>query len=223
MSKTGEIAIVRANQDKVAKDYERRMVELQKRHTEELARQKAELEVSRRDREKVETSNRFLEHDLAQEAERARNARRTLKDRHGNVTQARPQQSPVTTPKKTRSLPFRDGFNDDEVVIISPSKSKDKSKPSTPKAGAKRKRGSALRSPNKPLSFSENDKVFDENDVGMAPLDVSDEVLAASDPIQKPSQSDFKNEEKFEVSYYAFIDADRISCTNLDDSSLNLY
>lgn len=184
----------------MAKDYERRMSELQQRHTDELARQKVELEISRRDREKVETSNRFLEHDLAQEAERARNARRTLKDRHGNATQARPQPSPLTTPKKTKSLPFRDGFNDDEVVMISPSKGKDRSKPSTPSAGAKRKRGSVQRSPSKPLSFNENDRMMDENDMGMTPLDVSDQVPAASDPIQKPSQNDIKNEAKFEVS-----------------------
>jgi len=141
LAKAGEIAIVRSNHEKAAKEHEKRLAVLQQMHSEEIARQKAELEAARKDREKVETDNRFLEHDLAQEAERAKTRTKTLKDGHGNLgRKGSAKQSPVTTPKKDKTLAFRDGFDDDEVFMVSPSKSKPASKASTPRAGVKRKR-----------------------------------------------------------------------------------
>jgi hypothetical protein len=141
MSKTGEIAIVRANHDKTAKEYERRLAVMQQLHAEEVAKQRAELDRLRRDRDKVETDNRFLQHDLAQEAERSKGPRRTLAIRPSNGTKPAEtaQPSPTSTPKKDKSLTIRDGFNDDEVIFISPTKAKERSKASTPK-GVKRKR-----------------------------------------------------------------------------------
>lgn len=133
MSKAGEIAIVRANHDKAAKEYERRLAVMQQLHAEEVGKQKAELERMRRDRDKVETDNRFLQHDLAQEAEKAKTTKRTV------VARQETRPSPTATPRKDKSLAHRDGFDDDEVMIISPSKRKEKTKPSTPK-GTKRKR-----------------------------------------------------------------------------------
>ena len=141
MSKTGEIAIVRANHDKTAKEYERRLAVMQQLHAEEVAKQRAELDRLRRDRDKVETDNRFLQHDLAQEAERSKGPRRNLAIRPSNGTKPTEnvQPSPVSTPKKDKSLAIRDGFDDDEVMLISPTKAKERSKASTPK-GQKRKR-----------------------------------------------------------------------------------
>ena len=141
MSKTGEIAIVRANHDKTAKEYERRLAVMQQLHAEEVTEQRAELDRLRRDRDKVESDNRFLQHDLAQEADRSKGTRRTLTIRPPNGTKPAEtvQPSPTATPKKDKSLAIRDGFNDDEVVFISPPKAKDRSKASTPK-GVKRKR-----------------------------------------------------------------------------------
>lgn len=166
---------MRSNQDKLTKDFERRLAEVQKRHAEDVAKQKSELEAARKDREKVETNNKFLEHDLAQEAERARNVRRTLRESHGNTGPAKARTSPAATPKKNKSLPFRDGFNDDEVVMLSPSKAKERMKPSTPKAGAKRKRVQPPKSPGRPLSFDEPQRAPDEDDSGIAPPEVSQE------------------------------------------------
>jgi hypothetical protein len=52
------------------------------------------------------------------------------------------------TPKKTRILPFRDGFDDDEMAVVSPTKSSGgRSKPGTPTVGGKRKRKASLDSP----------------------------------------------------------------------------
>lgn len=113
---------------------------MQKLHADEISKQKAELEAARKDREKIETNNRFLEHDLAQEAARAR---RALKD--GTIAKPKPHGRviPVVTPKKTRTLPFRDGFDDDDVVMVSPPRAQEKTRVPTPKAGSKRKRHNA--------------------------------------------------------------------------------
>ncbi|KAF2231126.1 hypothetical protein EV356DRAFT_452629 [Viridothelium virens] len=154
LSKAGEIAIVRSNHDKASKEYERRLAVIQNLHAEQIEKQKRELELARKDREKVETTNKFLEHDLAQEADRARQIRRTLQDRPINVRHQSTdhQQSPVATPKRGKIAPFRDGFEDDEVMLVSPSKSKQKAKQSTPKAAGKRKRP-VENSPIKPLDI----------------------------------------------------------------------
>lgn len=163
----------------MTRNFEKRLAELQDRHAEQVAKQKAELEAARKDQEKVETNNKFLEHDLLQEAERTRNARRTLKDTHGNTGPTRAQVSPAATPKKNRFLPFRDGFNDDEAVMLSPSKAKERLKPSTPKAGAKRKRAQPPQSPSKSLSFNETQNLADDGgETGLANLDLSQEAAA---------------------------------------------
>lgn len=146
-AKTGEIAIVRANQEKTMKEYERRIAVMQKLHSDEAARQKAELEAGKKERERMETDNRFLKHDLAQESERTR--------RLNGPGKARVEKQ--ETPRKTKRAGLGDGFDDDEVVLVSPSKSKDKSREQTPKVGAKRKRP-AQDSPIAPLSFDQPPK-----------------------------------------------------------------
>lgn len=106
---------------------------MQKLHAEEAARQRAEIEAARKDCETVETNNRFLEHDLRQEAERAKRLKGPT------VAGTSVRGSPATTPKKTRSMPHMDGFDDHEIVAISPSKSKKNAETPT-RAGNKRKR-----------------------------------------------------------------------------------
>lgn len=59
------------------------------------------------------------------------------------------------TPRKYRSAGIRDGFENDEIETISPSKLAYRSKLSTPKVGAKRKRTPANASPVKPLQLSQ--------------------------------------------------------------------
>ena len=104
----------------------------------------------------METTNKFLEHDLAQEADRARQNRKTLQDRPVNIRYQSEsnRQSPAVTPKRGKIAPLRDGFGDDEVIVVSPSKSKQKSKPATPTARGKRKRA-VENSPAQPLDIDE--------------------------------------------------------------------
>ncbi|PIA99839.1 hypothetical protein CB0940_03661 [Cercospora beticola] len=131
--KAGEIAIVRSNQEKAAKQYETRLAVMQRLHAEETAKAKAEIEAQRKEREKMQTDNRFLQHDLARESERAK---------RGNVP-VRSKATQQGTPRKGRKAARGDGFDDDEVRLASPSRSFDRNRSRgehTPKAGAKRKR-----------------------------------------------------------------------------------
>jgi hypothetical protein len=141
-TKQGEIAIVRAKEEKAAKEYERRLSVMQKLHADEAAKQKAELDTMRKQREKIETDNRFLQHDLAQEADRAK--------RTAGSSKLRSTREKDTPRKKKQGL--GDGFDDSEVLIVSPSRSRERPKDQTPTAGAKRKR-SAQDSPLPALSF----------------------------------------------------------------------
>lgn len=143
--KQGEISIVRSNQEKIVRQYESRISVMQKQHADEASKQKAELEAQRKEREKMETDNRFLHHDLAQEADRAKRVSGTAKSRAGTQ---------LGTPRKSKRTGLGDGFDDDEVRLVSPSKSKDRTRDHTPKVGAKRKRA-ANDSPVAALSFNQ--------------------------------------------------------------------
>ena len=166
LAKQGEISIVRANQEKATKEYERRIAVMQKLHADEAAKQKAELEAGRKEREKMETDNRFLKHDLAQEADRAKRLDGPGKQR-------------VETPRKTKRHAVGDGFDDDEVRLMSPSKSRDKSREQTPKAGAKRKRP-VQDSPIAPLSFDQP-STKDNTEQLRAAMDHQKQVLAVKE------------------------------------------
>jgi hypothetical protein len=192
MSKAGEISIVRRNHEKATQEYKRKIVVMQQDHEEVVAKQKAELEKTRKDRELVETNNLFLEHDLARESEKAKQIKKSLKDGAGSKSRP-PQGSPVVTPKKHRSLPFRDGFDDNDIIMVSPSKARDKPKISTPKLGAKRKRQVIDQSPLQPLQLSESRERIKQQDLVEAPdLNIDLALLTKVG----------KGDERFEVSRY---------------------
>ncbi|KAF2722998.1 hypothetical protein K431DRAFT_221033 [Polychaeton citri CBS 116435] len=143
--KVGEIAIVRENQKKEKRAYERDMGVIQKLHAEEVARHKVEIAAHREERKKVETDNQFLQHNLAQEAQKSKKPSGTVR---AGVAPAKALASP-----RNQALALGDGFADEEIAIVSPSKSKERLRDHTPKAGVKRKRN-VNDSPAAPLSFS---------------------------------------------------------------------
>ena len=146
--KQGEIAIVRSNQEKQAKEYERRIAVMQKLHADEAAKTKTELEAQRKEKEKMLVDNRFLKHDLEQEAQRPKAVNGTGKAvRTGSGKEK-------DTPRKARKAGLGDGFDDVDVRPVSPSRSREKAKGDTPKHGAKRKR-MAHDSPVAALSFTQ--------------------------------------------------------------------
>lgn len=128
----GETGIVRKNMERKIKEIERKFNVEKSLHDEAVAKFKADTKALQESRDKKETDLRFLEHELAQET-----ASKKLK--------ASAKANAQTSPRKNASsrkhdIPYRDGFDDDEIAFVSPSKPKEKAKAETPKAGEKRKR-----------------------------------------------------------------------------------
>ena len=192
-AKAGEIAIVRTNAKKLEKENESRAQSLQKLHADEAARQKIELEKARAELKKIATEKDFLENDLAEGTKQIRNLQRVLKKGGEQITG---KENKLTTPKKSKGLPYRDGFDDDEVQPLSPSKLVLRSKASTPRGGTKRKRKPTEDSPVKPLDLIEprQGESFEE------PAQAGNAMLAAA--AQIPQRLD----QRFEVSILLYIE-----------------
>ncbi|KAE8378679.1 hypothetical protein BDV26DRAFT_260982 [Aspergillus bertholletiae] len=161
--KAGEIAIIRSNQVKLAETYERQVAALRKAMAEEVARHKEEVEAARAEGKMLATENAFLKQDLAEESMRLSNLK----------AKGRAEEKPAPgTPRKHKPLPFRDGFDDDEILTISPSKST-RYKRTSPTVGGKRKRRLSDDSPI-PLQLSPRpEPMHVETTVG----DLSDDAL----------------------------------------------
>ncbi|KAJ6096701.1 hypothetical protein N7486_007447 [Penicillium sp. IBT 16267x] len=129
-AKTGEIAIIRSKQAQMTANYDQQLIALRMAMAEESTKHKEIVEAAMSEGHILATENIFLQHDLAEEAHHLRNFK---------SKQRQEEHSPVT-PKKSRNLPFRDGFDDDEIAVVSPSKSTGRSKRATPTVPGKRKR-----------------------------------------------------------------------------------
>lgn len=176
-AKAGEIAIVRSKQDKAAKEHEREMTTLRKLNEEKMAKQLRALEAAKIAQQQAATEREFLKQDLSEEAERVRRLKaREAAEKRGDAG--------ISTPRKKKSLAHRDGFDDDEIQIISPSKlspSKFQKKPGTPTRAGKRKR-KAVDSPVAPLDIMHPEDSFPLEPEQKAP--VLDETILASLGIQ---------------------------------------
>jgi hypothetical protein len=115
-AKAGEIAIVRSKQEKTVKEYEREMAVLRKLNEDKLAKQQKSLEAARIAEKNAATERDFIKQDLAEESERVRRLNRQ------KAAEKKDGPSVVTTPKKKKTFSHRDGFDDDEIEILSPSK-----------------------------------------------------------------------------------------------------
>ena len=157
-AKTGEIAIVRANTLKEKQEEAKRLAQERKLRAEELANCNAEVQRYKAELQKISTDKAFIENDLARETEQRRGLQKDAKT-GGKSGLSKPtgKANTVATPKKNRDGPFGDGF-DGEIQTQSPSKLALRSKPVTPKAGAKRKRKPVDNSPVKPLQLRQTKK-----------------------------------------------------------------
>ena len=148
---------MRANATKVEKDFENRTIALQKLHADEAARQKMEVEKARAELQKIATEKDFLENDLAEGTTQIRNLQKAIKQGGDKYYESKingKENQPVT-PKKNKALAYADGFDDEELQPMSPSRLVIRSKVNTPKAGAKRKRKPTEASPIKPLQLTQ--------------------------------------------------------------------
>lgn len=148
---------MRANATKVEREFENRTTALQKLHADEAARQKIEVEKARAELQKIATEKDFLENDLAEGTKQIKTLQRAIKKGGDKISESKPggKENQPVTPKKTKSLAYADGFDDDEIQPMSPSKLVIRSKANTPKAGAKRKRKPTETSPVKPLELTQ--------------------------------------------------------------------
>lgn len=141
---------------KADRENEQRMLTLQKQHADEAARYKLEAENARAEQKKIATEKGFLEFNLAEGSEKIRNLQKAVKQgRMASVPKNNGPESLLTTPKKNKDLEYGDGFNDDELQMVSPPRLSLRSKTVTPKAGAKRKRKAVENSPAKALPLSQ--------------------------------------------------------------------
>ncbi|KAJ0423907.1 hypothetical protein BJY00DRAFT_277656 [Aspergillus carlsbadensis] len=176
-TKAGEAAIIRSKQAKVIEEYERQLAGLRKAVTEEMAKYKEEAEAARAEGRMLATENAFLRQDLAEEA---------LRMNQYKAKVGVEEKEPPATPRKTKVLPFRDGFNDDEILAASPSKS-GKSKQKTPIVSGTKRRRTNQGSPT-PLRRSPHEELPDIEVAGEGVdetmFDAGDEPMIA-EPIQK--------------------------------------
>ncbi|EEA23037.1 hypothetical protein TMatcc_001901 [Talaromyces marneffei ATCC 18224] len=164
--KAGEVAILRANLTKQAKEFERTIASLRTQLTDLTTKNKGVQQAAIDDRQKLETENLFLREELRDETLRVNNLR------------AKKRTEAPQTPRKQRTLPFRDGFDDDEIGVLSPTKSSGgRSKRGTPTVSGKRKRKvSDAPIPMAPLQLSQEIGAMDAETLALNSMDtVADE------------------------------------------------
>ncbi|KAM3081211.1 hypothetical protein ACMFMF_003125 [Clarireedia jacksonii] len=131
LMKNGEISILRGKIEKSNKEHQRAQAAKEKLHAEQLAKIQKEREAAEIAARRAATERDFTKQDLFEESRVRRLNAQATKD------------APNTPSKKKPPMPFRDGFDDDEIEVLSPSKvspSKFRGKPGTPSRAAKRKR-----------------------------------------------------------------------------------
>jgi len=119
ITKAGESAILRAKINKTQSEQERVLASLHALQSEEREVHKRELEAARFDVEKSKTDNIFLKKEIEEIAsknkvlEKGRKATLTLSklDKNKSATDL------TSTPKKNKAYNYRDGFDDDELVL----------------------------------------------------------------------------------------------------------
>lgn len=202
-SKTGEIAIVRANRLKEKHEEEKRLENERKLRADEQARYNAEMQKYKAELQKISTDKAFIENDLAREAEQRRGLQRNAKTGgKSGVSKATGKENVVTTPKKAKTDSFGDGFSNDEIQVQSQSNLALRSKPVTPKAGGKRKRKPTENSPVKPLQLSQTKK--DSNDAQSHKVDENKSIEASTEGIRQEVPKTIvqvvqQEDERFEV------------------------
>jgi hypothetical protein len=145
-TKSGEADILRRRHDADTRRYERQLADQQQAHGTELARMRTDMDNLRREVESAHTDTMFHQYE-AREAGIPRRTTRIVPSRPATAA-AVPPVSPAGTPKgahTARGL-LADGFDDDDVVMASPSRHRERSRTATPKAG-KRKRQNIDQSP----------------------------------------------------------------------------
>ncbi|KAL5449739.1 hypothetical protein PMIN06_005819 [Paraphaeosphaeria minitans] len=150
--RTGEVDNLRRRTEHATHQAEQRLAQQQQEHSDATGKIMAERDALLRQLEQAKTNSAFDEHTRVEE--QMRRPRRVVPSRPKPTAPA--ALSPAGTPsKRQKNLPLGDGFDEDDVVMVSPSKRRDKSKAATPKQASKRKRQITNDSPVPILELSE--------------------------------------------------------------------
>lgn len=152
IKKTGEVDNLRRRTEHATRQTEQRLAQQQQEHRDSTGKIAAERDALLRQLEQAKTNSAFDEHNRHED--QLRRPRRTVPSRPKPTAAA--TVSPAGTPRKgQKNLPLGDGFDDDDVVMASPSKRRPLSKAATPKQASKRKRNITNDSPVPILELSE--------------------------------------------------------------------
>lgn len=143
----GEISIIRANAEKENRVYDRQLNALKRSMEEESTKHQAAMDAMAEKNRQLTTRYQFLQQEHNQELQDVKALKQRLKDR----PEAEQQPNITSTPKRGMAGALRDGFDDDDIMLLSPSKSARRSKPNTPTAANRRKRKAGGTSPVKSL------------------------------------------------------------------------
>ncbi|KAF2821021.1 hypothetical protein CC86DRAFT_449002 [Ophiobolus disseminans] len=145
-TKAGEADTLRRRRNDETQKHDRQIAEQHQLHASELAKMRAEIERLRLEKEQAQTDNMFNQHD-ARVDDMAPRTRKPMPSRPKSTVPA--TASPAGTPKRAQKTrgPLGDGFDDEDVVMASPSKARDRHKTATPKQAGKRKRQAVDQSP----------------------------------------------------------------------------
>ena len=147
--KAGEADNLRRRGEAERREVEKRRTELDREYKQQTERLKAERDELARQLELTKTSNEFDKHEARQDGQLRR-------PRNMPSRPKAPVAGPAATPKKTqKNIPLGDGFDDEDMVMASPSRRREKSKVATPRQASKRKRMATNDSPIAPLQLSE--------------------------------------------------------------------
>ena len=139
MTHKGEIGIIRANQAKDASEFNKQLTTLKESMQAEAEKRKQDIDATNRRGEKVSIENQFLEHELRSEVEKSKALQMNLKAKETHAPDAAGTDQPPA-PRRVQRLPLRDGFDHEDVAVVSPSKTGRRSKPGTPTKAGKKKR-----------------------------------------------------------------------------------
>ncbi|KAL5373282.1 hypothetical protein DPSP01_012854 [Paraphaeosphaeria sporulosa] len=171
--KTGEVDNLRRRTEHATRQAEQRLAQQQQEHRDAAGKIAAERDALLRQLEQAKTNSAFDEHSRVDE--HMRRPRRVVPSRPKPAAPV--ALSPAGTPsKRQKNLPLGDGFDDDDVVMVSPSKRRDKPKAATPKQASKRKRQITNDSPVPILELSEprtQPKAPDPSSINEAQLDIN--------------------------------------------------
>ncbi|KAK6371781.1 hypothetical protein LTS17_008604 [Exophiala oligosperma] len=180
----GEILILRTNFVREKKILDRQIDALKKSLTEEAGKHNAAISAMVEKNKNLTTRYQFLQQDHNREVQEAQSLKARLTEKPAAVKDA----SGTATSRRGMASSLGDGFDDDDVMMVSPSKSARRTKPTTPTAANKRKRKADVPSPVKPLALRPTAAAPPSGPPTKAPKLASSEELRIS-MIRKNKQS----------------------------------